>query len=267
MANIRLATAGDAAAIAAIYAPYCEATVSLVRGDGAELPRRWRGVSPRSEPRGRGSCSKTMAASSGTRMRRPHHERAAYRWSVSTAIYIGRDASAARRGPRACIRRCSRCSAPSATARPPQESRCRIPPASGCTPRLASSRLAYIVDIGYKMGGWHDVGWYQAEIQPLSAHPADPRSIREIVDTPEWRDAVAQGLAHYLRDMNHFVRVFVFRRWRWSALHGSALLNSRRFLLSKPPFQTCRPRWRSGASRLAASSSNISIALRSTKTG
>ena len=51
--------------------------------------------------------------------------------------------------------------------------------------------------IGYKMGGWHDVGWYQAEIQPASDRPAEPRSVREIVDTAEWHEAVARGLAYY----------------------------------------------------------------------
>jgi phosphinothricin acetyltransferase len=52
--------------------------------------------------------------------------------------------------------------------------------------------------IGYKMGGWHDVGWYQVEIQPGSERPADPRAIGQIADTPEWHDAVKRGLDLYV---------------------------------------------------------------------
>ena len=52
--------------------------------------------------------------------------------------------------------------------------------------------------IGYKMGGWHDVGWYQAEVQPVLAQPEEPLSVRDLVETSRWHDAVRLGLDLYL---------------------------------------------------------------------
>ena len=49
-------------------------------------------------------------------------------------------------------------------------------------------------DIGYKMGAWRDVAWYQAEIQPVPAAPTEPRPFATC-GTPEWDDAVKRGLA------------------------------------------------------------------------
>ena len=48
--------------------------------------------------------------------------------------------------------------------------------------------------IGYKLGAWHDVAWYEAELQPQVSHPSPPKSISTI-DDAVWRNAVALGLA------------------------------------------------------------------------
>jgi phosphinothricin acetyltransferase len=125
-----------------------------------------------------------------------HNERAAYRWSVSTAIYISRDHH--RRGAgRAlyttlfALLRALGYRQATAGITLPNPASVAIHAAFGFTPVGVYRR------IGYKMGGWHDVGWYQVEIQSPSDRPADPRSIRDLVDTPEWYDAVKHGLAHY----------------------------------------------------------------------
>ncbi len=118
-----------------------------------------------------------------------HHERAAYRWSVSTAIYIGRDHH--RRGAGralyttlfALLRALGYRQATAGITLP-------NPASVGLHAAFGFAPVGVYRHIGYKMGGWHDVGWYQAEIQPASERPADPRSIREIVDSPEWHDAV-----------------------------------------------------------------------------
>jgi phosphinothricin acetyltransferase len=34
--------------------------------------------------------------------------------------------------------------------------------------------------VGYKLGSWHDVGWWQLSLQPESDDPPAPRSIQEI---------------------------------------------------------------------------------------
>ena len=53
-------------------------------------------------------------------------------------------------------------------------------------------------EVGYKLGAWHDVAWYEAEAQPVTADPPAPRSIAVLKGSAAWDAAVAKGLAHYV---------------------------------------------------------------------
>ena len=196
MATIRLATTDDAAEIAAIYAPYCESTVISFKETAPsadEMARRIAAV---------GATRPWIVLEDNTGIigyayASPHHERAAYRWSVSTAIYISRNHH--RRGAgRAlyttlfALLRVLGYRQATAGVTLPNAASVGLHAAFGFAPVGVYRR------IGYKMGGWHDVGWYQVEIQPGSESPADPRAIGQIVDTPEWHDAVARGLKHHI---------------------------------------------------------------------
>lgn len=44
---------------------------------------------------------------------------------------------------------------------------------------------------GYKLGHWHDVGWWQLKLQEHPSNPMPPRSIAELVGTAEWEQALA----------------------------------------------------------------------------
>ena len=195
MANIRRANTDDAAAIAAIYGPYCDATVISFE-EAAPTPEE---------------MARRIAVIGATRpwivledngpvvgyaYASAHHERAAYRWSVSTAIYVGRDRQ--RRGAGralyttlfALLRQLGYCQATAGITLPNAAS-VGLHTAFGFVP------VGVYRTIGYKMDAWHDVGWYQVEIQPPTQNPPEPRSIAEVVDTAEWRDAVRRGLEHY----------------------------------------------------------------------
>src|SRR5687767_10326264 len=90
MANIRLATAEDGAAIAAIYGPYCESTVisfEETAPSAEEMARRIAAIGA-TRP---WIVLEDHTGLAGYAYASAHHERAAYRWSVSTAIYIGRN--------------------------------------------------------------------------------------------------------------------------------------------------------------------------------
>ena len=202
MATIRLATMTDAAAVAAIYAPYCEATVisfEEIAPTADEMARRISSIGAsrpwivlESAPRASDDGEVIGYAYASA-----HHERAAYRWSVSTAIYVSRNHH--RRGAGralyttlfALLRSLGYRQATAGITLP-------NPASVGLHAAFGFVPVGVYRHIGYKMGGWHDVGWYQAEIQSAAAHPADPRSIREIVDTPEWQEAVRRGLDLYL---------------------------------------------------------------------
>jgi phosphinothricin acetyltransferase len=39
--------------------------------------------------------------------------------------------------------------------------------------------------VGFKLGGWHDVGWWSLDLLPQEDEPREPRSIAEIVASRE----------------------------------------------------------------------------------
>jgi L-amino acid N-acyltransferase YncA len=195
MALIRRATTDDSAAIAAIYGPYCESTVISFEDTSPsadEMARRITaigGTRPWIVLEHAGEVIGYAYAS-------PHHERAAYRWSVSTAIYIGHNRH--RRGSGralyttlfALLRALGYRQATAGITLP-------NPASVGLHEAFGFAPVGVYRRIGYKMNAWHDVGWYQAEIQPAAEPPAEPRAIGEIIDTDEWNEAVTRGLEHY----------------------------------------------------------------------
>jgi phosphinothricin acetyltransferase len=52
--------------------------------------------------------------------------------------------------------------------------------------------------VGYKLGAWHDVAWYQKVLQPERAAPPPPASMPS-ASSAEWQNAVARGLQQYRR--------------------------------------------------------------------
>ena len=195
MATIRLADAGDSPAIAAIYGPYCESSVISFEDTAPtseEMARRVAligATKPWILLEDHGGVVGYAYASA-------HHERAAYRWSVSTAIYI--DRSHHRRGAGralytalfASLRQLGYRQATAGITLP-------NPASTGLHAAFGFAPVGVYRRIGFKMGRWHDVGWYQAEIQPGTDTPAEPRPIQEFVGTAEFHEAMNLGLAHY----------------------------------------------------------------------
>ena len=48
-------------------------------------------------------------------------------------------------------------------------------------------------EVGFKLGHWHDVGWWQLALQPKSDSPELPRSIQVV--QRNWDEAIAAGMA------------------------------------------------------------------------
>jgi hypothetical protein len=40
--------------------------------------------------------------------------------------------------------------------------------------------------VGFKLGAWHDVGWWQLTLQRSDGAPPEARRLGELIDTPEW---------------------------------------------------------------------------------
>ena len=47
--------------------------------------------------------------------------------------------------------------------------------------------------VGYKMGAWHDVGWWELELQPRISEPPAPIGIEDAQRLPGWQAALNAG--------------------------------------------------------------------------
>ena len=169
---IRLATADDADAVAAIYAPFIESTVitfEVTPLTGDEMRTRMLRTLDR--------CPWLVAEVDGRVVgyayAGPHRERAAYQWAADVAIYL--DAQVHRRGiGRALysalfpmlVRQGYVTAYAGITL--PNEKSVGLHEALGFTP------VGVYRNVGFKMERWLDVGWWQLQLQAL---PQQPRPV------------------------------------------------------------------------------------------
>ncbi len=170
---------GDGAACAAIYAPFVEHTgvsFETIPPDGAEFARRI----------GRLTATHAFLVAedergvSGFAYGAPHRERAAYRWATEVSVYI--DERAQRRGigralygqllPLLAERGMWTALAGVALPNPASVA---LHEACGFTP------IGVYHQIGFKLGRWFDVGWWELALQNGDGPPDDlnPRPAAE----------------------------------------------------------------------------------------
>ena len=190
--SIRLATERDAEAVADIYAPnVTDAVISFEAEppDAGEMRRRMEGTLERypwlvCERRGR-VLGYAYAGAHGTRE--------AYRWSVDVSVYVHRGAH------RAGVGRALYTSLFAAL-----ELQGFYNAYAGATwPNPASVVLHEAMGFrpggvyrgtGYKMGAWHDVGWWHLALRERIPDPDPPASLPSVLGSREWDDALAKGL-------------------------------------------------------------------------
>jgi len=169
--QIRVATPDDAEAIAAIYAPIVLATV----------------ISFEIEPPSTGEMSSRIASTvahfpwlvsldagdriSGYAYASKHRERPAYQWSVDTTAYVREDSRGQGIGKRlylALFEELARHGYFRAFAgiALPNDASVALHESVGFTP------VGVYGKVGYKMGAWHDVGWWQRALRPLATPEA-----------------------------------------------------------------------------------------------
>ncbi|MEO5740280.1 MAG: N-acetyltransferase family protein [Vicinamibacterales bacterium] len=192
-----MATTSDAAAVAAIYAPYCEGSAvsfEQVPPTPEQIAQRIATVTAHRP----WIVLEDDGAVAGYAYALPHNERWAYRWSVNTAIYIS-SAHQRRGAGRALyatlfdlLGRLGYYKAVAGITLPNEAS-------VGLHAAMGFELVGVYRDIGYKLGAWRDVAWYQASIQPLPPEPEEPRAIGALHGTNEWDDAVKRGRNLYVR--------------------------------------------------------------------
>jgi phosphinothricin acetyltransferase len=195
-ATIRLATPHDAAGVQAIYAPVVRETaisfelepptVGIMEKRIAEVVERmpWLVCEYRGEVLGYAYAS-------------PHRVRAAYQWSVDVSVYI--DAKARRSGVGQGLYR-SLFALLTLQGFYQAYAGITLPnPASvGLHEALGFEPVGVYHAVGYKLGAWHDVGWWQLTLQARVTPPEPPVDLGAVCETAAWHSALATGLP-YLR--------------------------------------------------------------------
>jgi L-amino acid N-acyltransferase YncA len=170
---IRPARADDATACAELYAPYVRDTVislEAVAPDEPEFASRIARITA-SHP---WLIAELDGRTVGFAYASQHRERAAYRWAADTTVYLDRDHH--RRGiGRALYEqlfsrlRTQGMHVACAGITLPNEA------SVGLHESLGFKAVGVYRRIGFKMGSWRDVGWWQLDlVPPTSAPPEDP---------------------------------------------------------------------------------------------
>jgi phosphinothricin acetyltransferase len=189
MDTIRLATADDGAALAAIYAPSVThaATSFEVDPPGAgEMARRVAAVLAHAP----WLVLERGGAVAGYAYASRHHERVAYQWSVDVTVYIDRAHHRTGVGRTLytalfALLRVQGFYVAHAGVTLPNDASVGLHESFGFTP------VGVYRDVGYKLGAWYDVGWWRLALRAPDPAPAPPRSMAEVMDDPLWRAAIA----------------------------------------------------------------------------
>jgi len=181
--RLRLAEATDAAQIAAIYAPFClETAVSFETSapDEATMRERISNVSQRYPWL---LAVTKMGDVLGYAYAGKHRERAAYRWSVDFTVYLA--PTAKRRGIGTALYRaltqicqCLGYYRAFAGITLPNEASVALHEKVGFRP------IGIYGQVGFKLGKWHDVGWWSLDLAPQRDSPTEPRPISEFHGSP-----------------------------------------------------------------------------------
>ena len=189
--TIRLAKRDDAEQVQAIYAPYCFTPISFEAEPPTAQDMRSR-IEKTLEQYPWLVCEDSgeiVGYAYATR----HRERAAYRWSVDTAVYVRQGRH--RRGLGKALYT-SLFSVLPLQGYVSAYAGVTLPnPASvGLHQAMGFEAVGVYKHVGFKLGAWHDVAWFERALQALPGEPSDPQPLDEVSGTKEWADGLDSGL-------------------------------------------------------------------------
>ncbi|MSQ23688.1 MAG: N-acetyltransferase family protein [Chloroflexi bacterium] len=170
--SIRTAVPSDASSIAAIYGPYVAGTTvsfEVESPTAEEMAERIRGTTA-TYPWLVAENEKQVV---GFVYAGPNRARAAYRWSVDVSVYVRPAAQRQGIGWRLyqalfeILREQGIVNAYAGVTLPNAAS-------VGLHEAMGFKPVGVFRNVGYKLGSWHDVGWWQLELQPPLGSPAEP---------------------------------------------------------------------------------------------
>jgi phosphinothricin acetyltransferase len=195
--TLRMATEQDAAAVRAIYEPFCGDSVTsfeIIPPKVADLQSRIRIITAQYPwlvcERDGGVRGYAYACA--------HRERAAYRWSVDVAVYIGEGQRRTGLG-RALYTALFRILVRQGYFKAYAGVTLPNPASVGLHEAMGFAPVGIYRGVGYKLGAWRDVGWWQLALQPESAEPSEPCGVQEIEASSDMQNALDAG-TKLLRD-------------------------------------------------------------------
>jgi len=192
--RIRLATPADAAAIAAIYAPFCGGDSAVSFEITPPLPAEMGERIARTTVTYPWLAAEDATGIRGYVYATRHRERAAYRWAVEVTAYLrpdsrGQGLGRALYGVLFDVLRAQGFHRAYAGITLPN------PASVGLHASLGFRRVGVYHGIGYKAGAWRDVSWWELSLRPGTATPSEPKPVPAILGGPEWTQAIATGEA------------------------------------------------------------------------
>lgn len=185
--TVRLATIADGAACAAIYGPFVERTsisFELTPPTADDMAARIAKTTERTPWLVAEVDGIARGYAYGTR----HRDRAAYDWTVESAVYVdggfaGRGIGRATTGALLDVLRLQGFHLVVAGITQPN------PASTSLHQALGFERIGQFDAIGWKQGSWHGVEWYGLELGPRDQAPAPIRPLAEAIADWEARAA------------------------------------------------------------------------------
>jgi L-amino acid N-acyltransferase YncA len=190
-ATIRLATENDADQIAAIYAPIVRDTVISFEVEPPtvdEMRQRLTETLPHLPWLVCEHDGQVLGYAYASR----HRARAAYQWAVDTTVYVHEQARRTGMGRalysslREVLALQGYYNAYAGIALPNVGS-------VGLHEAVGFRPVGVYRKVGYKLGAWHDVGWWQLSLQALQDKPDPPRPLQLVQGSAAWDAALAAG--------------------------------------------------------------------------
>jgi L-amino acid N-acyltransferase YncA len=175
---IRLATESDAPACLRIYAPNVTHTAISFELEVPAVEEMARRIAAKS-PRYPWLVLEEGADVLGYAYAGTYRDRPAYQWSVEVSVYVAAEARGRGVGRRlytallALLRRQGFVTAYAGIALP-NEASVRLHESLGFTP------IGFYRNAGFKLGRWHDVGWWQLQLQEPPREPAPPLLLSDV---------------------------------------------------------------------------------------
>ena len=119
--------------------------------------------------------------------------RPAYQWTVETTVYVHtkhqrRGIARALYASLAAILREQGCCNAIGVIALPNPGSVRAHEAAGFR------KIGVIENAGYKLGKWHDTGWWQLELRPMPPQPSPPRPIMSLAQADDFTTLLRAGL-------------------------------------------------------------------------